>query len=79
MSVYPNPVGINQEFTVNINQNYDELKGTQLQILGIDGRLLRIIPVTDNIMKIAIPAYSGMVVLKLISNNGNEEVKLIVK
>jgi len=79
MSVSPNPADANQEITVNINRNPDELQGARLQLHGINGQLLKTVPVTGAKMRITAPAYSGVVVVKLISDTGNEEVKLIVK
>jgi hypothetical protein len=80
MSVYPNPVKANQEVTVYIG-NLAGDEETQLQMHSIDGRLLKTLPVenSQNEIKVIAPAYTGIVVLKLISNAGNQETKLIVK
>jgi hypothetical protein len=82
MSVYPNPVGANREVTIdfkNITGNALRQGDAQLQLHSIDGRLLKMQPVTANQLKVTVPANSGVVVVKLITNNGMQEVKLIVK
>lgn len=79
MTVYPNPAGSNQDITVKINRPAELLKGARLQLHNINGQLIQTVPVTDNNMNLTVPAYSGVVVVKLISDSGNEEVKLIVK
>jgi hypothetical protein len=82
MSVFPNPVDVYGEVTVVIeNPGGEELRNAQLQMHGMDGRLLKTLPVTgnQNKLKVIVPAYPGVVVLKLKSDTGNQEVKLIVK
>jgi hypothetical protein len=82
MSVYPNPVGVNREVTIDINNlTGKELRSgdARLQLHSLDGRLLKIQPVTGNQLKVAVPANAGVVVVKLITSSGNQEVKLIVK
>ena len=80
MSVYPNPVVANQEITVYFENPVDS-EEAQLQILSIDGRLLKTLPVDSNQQKIKVtaPAYSGLVVLKMVSSTVNQEIKLIIK
>ena len=79
MSVYPNPVAANQEITVCIENPAGE--DARLQILSMDGRLLKTLTVDGNQHKIKVtaPAYSGLVALKLISSTTHQEIKLIVK
>ena len=79
MSVYPSPADASQEVTVDINRTNEELKGGQLLFHGINGNLLKTMPVTSNKMTVTIPAYSGVMVVKLILAHENNEVKLIVK
>jgi len=80
MSVYPNPVVTNHEITVDIdNADAGELSDAKLQLHSIDGRLLKTQPVTGAQTKITVPANSGIVVVKLITGSGNQEVKVIVK
>ena len=80
MTVFPNPVDRNQSISIEIdNPDGIDLRDAQLQLHGLDGRLLQTVPVTDSNMTINAPAYSGMVVVKLIYKSGNEEVKLIIK
>ena len=82
MSVYPNPVETNREITVSFNNLTDSVLRkdyVQLQLHGIDGRLLKTLPVTGNQLKVAVPTNSGVVVVKLITSSGNQELKLIVK
>ena len=84
MSVYPNPAEAGREITVNIeNLSQDALTGAQLQLHGIDGRILKTMPVpatgNPNNVTFAAPGYSGMVVIRLITTTENQEVKLIIK
>ena len=79
MTVYPNPAAACQEVTININCAESELQGARLQMHGLDGRLLKTLPVSGVNFKAALPDYSGVIVVKLIYANGNEEVKLIVR
>ena len=79
MTVYPNPVYANQEVTITINRTDDELRNAQLQFHSIEGRMLKTLPVTSAKLKVMTPPHQGVVALKLITNTGNKEVKLIVK
>jgi len=80
MTVYPNPVERNQVISIEIDTpDGIELRDARLQLHGIDGRLLKTVPVAGNTIQIAAPDYKGFVVIKLISNSSNEEIKLIIK
>ena len=79
MSVFPNPAEVGQNVTVNIICNPEDLEGASLKMFGIDGQLLRTIPVSGNETTFSIPNSKGIAVIKLVSNTINREVKLIVK
>ena len=82
LPVYPNPVEAGREATVDL-QNFTagELTDAQIQLHGLDGRLLLKIPVPRNQseIKFVAPGNAGVVVVKLISGKVNQEAKIIVK
>jgi hypothetical protein len=79
MNVYPNPATAGEKVTVHINHTANELQGAHLQLLDINGYLLQTLPVTGSETTLTTPANTGVIVIKLISNIGNNEVKLIVR
>ncbi len=79
VSVSPNPVTAGEPLTVSINRTADELRGAQLQLHSTGGQLLQTVPVAGSETTLIAPAYTGTVVVKLVSALGNKEVKVIVK
>ena len=79
MSVYPNPAVAGQKITVSIVGSDEELQNARLQMISIDGRLLQTLPVTGKTIQVTAPPVSGVVVLKLISETGDKEAKVVIK
>jgi hypothetical protein len=79
MTVFPNPAFAEEEITVYINHDEDELKDAILQVHGIDGRLLQTLPVSDRKTTLKLPPVTGTVIVKLLYGNRNRETKVIIK
>jgi hypothetical protein len=79
IQIYPNPVNTGELFTLITNIAVNDLRDSKILLYNTIGNLVSGFSMTNSMMNLFAPNQKGHYIVKIVTKNGSQSTKLIVK